>query len=263
MGVRDLTRVERPVMRAAWLVIAVAACGARTELDGPRPDAALDAASDLSPDFAWYRLDETSGSIAHDSTANHYDVDVGNVAWGEGATFVQNCGAASVAASFRVAPVTITAWLTPALRADESANAYALTPFPPNALSGDVPALGGFGMGLDVWGGGNALAVETGTNASIAFHSIAGSYSPGTRHFVAIVIDAASASLYVDGAQLTPVTADTPPPSAPTPLRLGCHNDDTGYGTKRFYNGRMRDVRVYKRLLQSSEIAALHANGPV
>ena len=46
---------------------------------------------------------------------------------------------------------------------------YALHPYPPNAVSGDVPALGGYGLGLDVWVDGlppgvpsqAALAVET------------------------------------------------------------------------------------------------------
>jgi hypothetical protein len=34
---------------------------------------------------------------------------------------------------------------------DEEAAAHALRPYPPNAVSGDVPGLGGYGLGLDVW----------------------------------------------------------------------------------------------------------------
>jgi hypothetical protein len=33
---------------------------------------------------------------------------------------------------------------------DETDNNWALLPFPSNALSGDEPALGGFGLGLHV-----------------------------------------------------------------------------------------------------------------
>jgi hypothetical protein len=39
-------------------------------------------------------------------------------------------------------------------------------------------------------------------------------------------------------------------------------NQDTTYGTHRFYAGRMRDVRVYTREVGAAEIAQLHANGP-
>jgi hypothetical protein len=225
-----------------------------------------DAVAPPPPDFLWFKLDETSGDVAHDSSPNHKDVVVTNIAWSNGGVFHNACGVVQVDGSYRVAPVTITAWLTPALRADEQANAYALTPYPPNAMSGDVPSLGGFGIGLDVWtngGGSAALAVETGIDAPIAFHSLVGAYGAGSEHFVALVIEASTAAVYIDGAQSTTVSADTPPPTSPVPLHLGCHNDDTGYGTKRFYEGNMRDVRVYRRAVPSSEVAALFAAGPV
>jgi hypothetical protein len=254
------------VALAAFLV----ACGARTELGGvieiSTSDSSIDASTTPPPDFAWYKLDETSGSIAHDSTPHHFDVDVGGVAWGNGATFDRQCGEVDVAPAFRVPPVTITAWLTPALRSDEDSNTYVLTPFPPDALSGDVPSLGGFGVGLDTWsngGGGAALAAETGVDAPIAFHTISAPVTPGTRHFVVVVTEVSGATLYVDGGLLTTTSADTPPATSPAPLHLGCHNDDDGYGTKRFYEGAMRDVRVYTRLVGASEIGALFAAGPV
>ena len=40
------------------------------------------------------------------------------------------------------------------------------------------------------------------------------------------------------------------------------HNDDPDYGTKRFYDGRIRDVRVYQRELGAAEVARLNTNGP-
>ena len=244
-------------MRAAC-VLAVAACGARTDL-GSR----VEVSSPPAPDFLWYKLDETSGTTAHDSSSGHHDIDVAGISWNGGGVFHHACGVLDVGAGYRVAPITITAWLSPALRSDEASNDHALTPFPPDAMSGDVPALGGFGLGLDAWtGGGSALAVETGIDASVAFHSQSGVFVAGTRYFVALVIDASSAKTYVDGQLSATVTADTPPPTSPTPLHLGCHNDDTGYGTKRFFEGTMRDVRVYKRLVAADEIAALYANGP-
>jgi len=41
------------------------------------------------------------------------------------------------------------------------------------------------------------------------------------------------------------------------------YNDDPGYGSKRFFRGTMRDVRIFTRDLAAAEIAALFANGPV
>jgi hypothetical protein len=259
-------------MTRSWIVglgcVLSVACGARSELrtvSGGPSDAAL---PDIVPDFAWYKLDETSGTVAHDSSGNHYDVWITNVTWASGAIFdgSSTCGVVNVAESFRQPPVTITAWLSPTAREDQSANGYALTPFPPNAVSGDYPGAGGYGVGLDIWtdgDAGSALAVETGHSADIAFHSLGGKYADGERRFLALVVGSADATIYVDGKQTTTTTDNITPSVTPTPLHLGCHNDDTGYGTKRFFKGIMQDARIYKRVLAPSEIAQLFTNGPV
>ena len=241
----------------------------------PPPDAGMPPpdAGALDPDFAWYRLDETSGTIAHDSTPHHYDVPgLAGVVWGDGATFdgATVCGETTVGPAFREAPLTITAWLSPAARSDETVTHHALDPYPPNAVSGDVPTLGGFGVGVDVWVDGlppgepfeGVLTVESGINASTAYHSVVGTFTPPLRHFVALVEDTTSATVYVDGVVFAKVSADLPPAFSPTPLHLGCHNDDTAYLTKRFFAGTMRDVRIYTRLLMPAEIATLYADGP-
>jgi hypothetical protein len=252
--------------RATWLALVLGACGARTQLDTQRPADA--AAGDLAPDFVWYRLDETSGTIAHDSSPNHYDVtNFSGVVWNEGAVLDGTvCGSTDVAGAFRTPPITITAWLAPAARDDATSATYALVPFPPDALSGDVPTLGGYGLGLDVWndgGGGRALAVETGAGAAVAYHSLQGSFDPGAMRFTAVVVSADGADVYVDGVPFDHVSADLPPSAQPTPLHLGCHNEDGGYGSKRFFHGRMRDVRVYRRALGAADIAHVWASGPV
>ena len=264
---------------AAVTLVCVAGCGARTELSARAgvvlPDAgpdvrSIDARNDAAdrPDFAWYVLDETSGTTAHDSSSNHYDVtNLAGVAWNAGAIFGgTTCGEVDVAGAFRDPPTTITAWLAPALRDDATANSYALLPFPPNALSGDIPGAGGYGIGVDVWSdgaGGSMVTVETGIGDTTAFHALTDAFSSGTESFVAVVSSASSSTIYVDGAELAAESANDPPNADPTPLWLGCHNADTGYGTKRFYKGRMRDARVYKRSLGAPEIAQLYAAGPV
>jgi hypothetical protein len=108
----------------------------------------------LTPDFAWYLLDETSGTTAHDSSSNHYDItNLAGVVWGAGASFDSSigvCGSVSVAAEFREPPITISAWLTPQPRSDSTITEYAYDPYPSNAVSGDVPTLGGYGLGINV-----------------------------------------------------------------------------------------------------------------
>jgi concanavalin A-like lectin/glucanase superfamily protein len=220
------------------------------------------------PDFVWYRLDEMSGATAHDSSPHHYDItNLTGVVWGGGATFdgATVCGSTTVGPAFRTAPVTITLWLTAYTRADETVTNYALTPFPPNALSGDAPSLGGFGVGLDVWtdgNPGNGIAFETGVNAASSFYTIGG-LAAGVQYFAALVVGPAQADLYVNATLFASTAANTPLAETPAPLHLGCHNDDTGYLTKRFFDGRLRDARIYTRLLGAPEVAQLYANGPV
>ena len=215
------------------------------------------------PDFAWYLLSETSGVTAHDSTANHYDVtNLTGVTWGQGASFDGTGGGGSVvvAAGLRQAPVSVTAWLAPFSRVDEGANSHGLTPFPPSALSGDAPGQFGYGIGLDVWSGGSALAVE---DVGYTFQGVAGApFAAGTEYFVAATIGTTTAIVYVDGQYVGQAAPMVPGATPATTLSLGVHNQDPAYGTKRFYAGRMRDLRVYKRVLTAGDVAMLHAAGP-
>jgi hypothetical protein len=221
----------------------------------------------LAPDFAWYRLDETSGTTAHDSSANHNDVrNLDGVVWNEGANFdgATVCGSTIVGQALRRAPVTLTAWLTALSRSDETDNNWALVPFPSNALSGDEPALGGFGLGLNVWTdgpGGSGMGAQTGVNKPVGFHT-AGEFQANVEYFSAVVIAPSQATLYVNGIPMVTVAVNTPLAKVPALLHLGCHNDDSGYRSKRFFKGRMRDARIYTRLLDANEIARLFADRP-
>jgi hypothetical protein len=179
----------------------------------------------------------------------------------------------------------MTAWLTPTLRTDMP-NMWAFKPYPPNALSDDIPAVGGYGFGLNVWSTGSALAVEElfdcGANICGAATTLNGrdagsscktatSCSEGfvasMERFVVVAITltgpgASTASVYVDGVLFDQVGAVVPPTDPAPPLHLGRHNLDTQYGTERVFAGRIRDVRVYKRTLGAPEVKKLFENGP-
>ena len=230
-------------------------------------DAIAEAAADVlatvaPPEFAWYLLDETSGTTAHDSTG-HYDItNLTGVTWGQGASFdgTGGGGYVLVSSTLRRAPLSFTAWLTPDSRVDEGATTHGINPFPPNAVSGDVPGSYGFGIGLNVWSGGSALSVE---DVGYAFQNVAGApFVAGTEYFVVAAIGSATTDVYVDG-QLVGQAATKPPGTTPgSTLSLGFHNTDPLYLTKRFFAGRMRDVRIYERVLTAAEVGALAAAGP-
>lgn len=189
--------------------------------------------------------------------------------WGLGATFgvppssSPSGGSITVAATLRQAPLSFTAWLAPDARDDETSNSFSITPFPPNAVSGDGPAGYGFGVGLNVWtdgATGSALSVE---NVGYDFLNAGNTpFVAATEYFVAAAIGASAAQMYVDGQQVGQAMPTAPGAAPQGTLWLGLHNGDTGYGSKRFYLGRMRDVRVYTRVLGAAEVATLYANGP-
>jgi hypothetical protein len=246
------------------------------------------------PDYFWYVLDETQGSTAHDSAPHHFDItNLASVTWNQGANFngVAGGGYTNVDSAFRVPPITISAWLTPVLRAD-SPNGFALRPYPANALSGDIPAIGGYALGLNVWSGGSALSVEAvdtcygagalcvagstqnardvdGGPSCLSASSCDQGFVAGAEHFVLVsvapVADGGAASeavVYVDGELFDQTTAAVFPTESTAPLYLGSCNLDTGYGTSRIFDGRIRDVRAYKRQLGAAEAQQLYVNGP-
>jgi hypothetical protein len=273
-------------------------------LDAPsRSDVDQPAFPTVPPDFAWYVLDETQGTTAHDSSPNHYDITnlSSGVTWNGGARFdgVTGGGFTMVAPSVREPPITMSAWLTPAARADSTDHGgYAFVPFPANAFSGDIPDNGGYGIGLNVWTDGvpgsvlaaegvdsctnpvpnpglcaanssqNATDVNAGPTCASASQCSQG-FVAGVEYFVVVTIAPAdggafqSAQVYVNGSLFDETIANIPPPAAEAPLYLGmCNMDSAGYGTRAFFAGRMRDARVYSRQVGAEEVSQMYVNGP-
>ena len=239
------------------VLVSLTACGndngSRHIVDAP--------ATTTSPDYIWFVLDETSGTTAKDSSSHHYDITgLTGVTWSQGANFDGTGGGGFVAvdSSYRSPPVTISAWLTATTRADRTSITGPLEPFPSNAIGDDIPGEFGYGFGLNVWSDGtpgSALTVEdfNGCSFGATFPvdcTIAGAaFTAGTEYLVTIVINTDNtAHTYVNGALYADATVGTLAVAA-TQFWLGRHNDDPDYGTKRFFDGRMRDVRVYKSAL--------------
>ncbi|HVZ74892.1 MAG TPA: LamG-like jellyroll fold domain-containing protein [Polyangia bacterium] len=264
---------------------------------GPH-DAGADVVPTPAPDYIWYVLDETSGTTAKDSSSHHYDItNLTGVTWNGGANFdgVSGGGSTTVGASYRQPPITISAWLKPVTRSDGNQVRYSLQPFPPNAISDDVPGVGGYGLGLNVWSdapAGSALAAEglddcasaglcvarlaqnaasadAGAPSCTSASSCSQGFTGGTEYFVVYTVGAPPqgggdpvARVYVNGVVFDSGTAYVPAANANPPLFLGRHNDDTAYGATRVFDGRIRDVRVYQRELAADEVKQLFTNGP-
>jgi hypothetical protein len=264
---------------------------------GATQDAAGSPASDGAvapppPNYLWYVLDETAGSTAHDSSPNHFDItNLTGVTWNQGANFdgVSGGGSTTLTSAFREPPITISVWLTPNLRAD-SPNGYALRPYPPNALSDDIPGVGGYAIGLNVWTTGSALSVEAvdtcygpgalcvagstqnaqdadGGPSCLSAATCNQGFVAGVTHLIVVAIAAgggseSAASVYVDGVLFDQTTAVALSSSTTVPFYLGRTNLDTGYGTSGTYDGRIQDVRAYLRTLAVDEVVQLYASGP-
>jgi hypothetical protein len=279
----------------AVVVMSHSACGARTGLIDASllvADAEVATVATPAPDYIWYVLDETTGVTAHDSSSHHLDINVPAITWNQGGMFdgMITCGSATVGPEYRSPPITISAWLTPAARTDLP-ESYALQPFPPNAFSDDVPGLGGYGIGLNVWDTGSALEAEDVSPCTQAGLCVANrtqnaaggasgfscatpsncnqGFEAEREYLVTLTVDAPppnsttpTAQVYVNGALFDQDAANIPPSDPMPPIYLGCHNLDTGYGTTRFFYGRIRDVRVYLRWLAADEVKQLYVNGP-
>jgi hypothetical protein len=248
------------------------------------------------PDFLWYVMDETSGTIAHDSSPSRQDINITGITWNQGGIFdgMTACGLTNVGPAYRSPPITISAWLKPAARVDSPSVGNTLYPYPPNAVSDDVPGVGGYGIGLNVWSAGSALEAEGVTPCTRAGLCVANTtqnaaavdagdgglsctsisscnqgFIAGTEYLVTVTINAPQdggsmpmAQIYVNGMLFDQDTAYVPPANSAPPLYIGCHNHDTGYGSARFFDGRIRDVRVYLRHLAPAEVHQLFVNGP-
>jgi hypothetical protein len=255
------------------------------------PDATATGGIDASilptpaPDYVWYVLDETEGTTAHDSSLHHYDItNLAGVTWNSGANFDGQGGGGSVLvdSSYRSPPITVGAWLTPVARSDDNVNpSWSLVPYPTNAFGDDISGQWGYGIGLNVWSGGAALSAEDvdlcqgtipppGGYRCIANQNSGAPvvFSGGTEYFVVVAIGSpsdagtgSSAIVYVNGSLFDSSTAGVIS-GGTTTLWLGVHNDDTGYGTRRFFSGRIRDARVYKRELGAAEVQQLYRSGP-
>lgn len=155
--------------------------------------------------------------------------------------------------------MTIEAWIKPELRSDGVANDL----FPANVICNDKQNFGGVGIGANVFAGGSSLWLELQTeDPADAHHRVPGAaLTAGQWHHVALVLTPGNARTYLDGVLLESFDFEQGDFDADATVRIGRHNDDAGFGSRRFFKGSIDEVSVYHRPLAGPEVASLYHAG--
>ena len=205
--------------------------------------------------IAYWKLDETAGSIASDSSRNGYDGTLMNTDdsdWVPGKTSnalnfdgADNYVVAdAVCAEIAGGDVTVSAWM----KADtlNLANQFIIAT---NSSAGDNKLM--FGTQANT-------ATLSFVDSEPLWRDTTATVIDNTWHHIAYVLDdsADTVTIYVDGGQALSF-ASTVSLAADDLFSLG-QEYDAGLTTGDFYNGRLDDVRVYNYALSDTEIRRLH-----
>lgn len=153
-------------------------------------------------------------------------------------------------------PLTIEAWVKPEVRSDGTASDL----FPANIVCNDRRNFGGIGIGANVFASGSSLWIELQTaDPADAHHRVTGAnLAAGKWTHVALVLTSGNAKTYVDGAMVESFDYSQGASDGETVLRLGRHNDDSGFGTRRFFKGAIDELTIYERALTGTEILGIY-----
>lgn len=254
----------------AWAVGAVALAAAMGGVTAPGGSANAvegDLASDL---VGWWKLDETSGTVAADSSGNGRDGTVtGTATWNGGDGFTFSGGASgsgnavklpdNLLANLDNVTVDFDVWVDPALSGNNFIFNLGNTASWPNGTGylfvTDRDASGRLRATIAENGGGNggeqsvirAGGLTRGAWKHVTYSITGGSAAvPGQAH------------LYEDGVLVASSTSITTKPSLMgTPDGTTTHNflGRSAYSGDRSFQGRLRDFRIYSRALTGAEAA--------
>jgi hypothetical protein len=210
-------------------------------------------------------MDEASGSIAHDSTANHLDATLVNMPT-DNSEWVP--GFFGTALNFDTSKgTTQTAQVANnALLNFESTKTFSVALWVKIPATTANPTIIHKGISgseqyiIDVNSAGNfRLYVR---NSASTVTQIAATVAPNNtwQHVVAVFNQASSAMLlYVNGAQSASGTPPTSLKANTNPLNVGNRQTSTGFGNA--LNGTVDEVRVYNRALSLSDVQELYSFG--
>ena len=205
--------------------------------------------------LAWWKMDETGGTIAADSSGNGLNAALSGAVFTNGylsnALHFNGAGNAATFASPDANQLTVTAWV----RADGQGNSQY-----PRII--DTP---GYRLFFRFDGQGtNGLDFATYSTGNGDWFSGANTISTGAWYHVAASYDRSSfanlPALYINGLKLAPNTITSPSGTQPPYSGTGYIGNKSGL--TRAWNGLTDDLRLYNRILDDSEILALASLPP-
>ncbi len=169
----------------------------------------------------------------------------------------QSANTTTATAVMNQVPLTIEGWVKPEAHATGSIN----DPLPPNVICNDQRNFGGHGFGVHIYPDGSKLNIGV-QGVGVDFRNIPGvTFTAGEWVHVAVVYAPGSAKTYVNGELKDTLTYTQDDMEGNNVVRLGRHNDDTGYGTRRFFKGAIDELSLYARALSGAEVAAIYLAG--
>ena len=200
--------------------------------------------------LVWWKMDETGGSTAFDSSGNGRNASLVNASFTSG--YLSNallCNGTTSRATYTAQDtnqVTVAAWV----RADAQGNSQF-----PRIL--DAPAYRFFFRfgSSDV----NSVGFATEDSVNGDFDSGGGTISLGTWYHVAVSYDRGNLAnlpvFYMNGARRTTVALAMPSGTAPSLIGTGYIGNRTALD--RAWSGLIDDLRIYNRLLSDAEVRVL------
>jgi plastocyanin len=152
-------------------------------------------------------------------------------------------------------PLTVDAWVRPALRAG-SVDDF----FPNNAVSNDLAGFFGHGFGVNVMSDGSKMTIEYQDGFRDIFPEVP--FNADQWYHIATVYTDGNVKSYVDGLLVDNLNYEQGELDSTAPVSIGKHNDDDlTYGTRRFFKGLIDEVEVFNRALTQTEIQSIVAAG--
>jgi hypothetical protein len=206
----------------------------------------------------YWKFDEGSGTTTADASGNGATGMLqGGVRWSAGrfgaalqfngtSGYVNVPAPAGSALDLNANPVTLAAWI----------NTNSLTTQQAILLRGlsDGPAGAGGTQGYGLWINANGH-VNLGATGGGNFDSLT-ALTPGW-HQVTGIINGTASKVYIDGVDQTPAGVNVSVTSSNQNLIIGASRNNANNGYVGFFSGVIDDLRIYNRVLSTSEVRAL------
>lgn len=154
-------------------------------------------------------------------------------------------------------PLTIEGWIKPEARTSGNLVSY----LPTNVIANDQVNFGGHGFGAHLYPDGSMLRVGI-EGAAEDFRTVPGvTFTDNTWVHVAVVYTEGNVKTYLNGALQDNYSFTQGALNGGTTVRIGRHNDDTGYGSLRFFKGAIDELSLYHAGLSAAQVDALFKAG--